>query len=294
MRLIDSHAHLLSEGFDDDREVLLGELAEQMEAIMECVSAPQDFPRVAELVQVYPFLYGAVGVHPEEIAAWSNQAAEQIAQYLHCPKIQAVGEIGLDYHWQPETAPLQKQALVTQLELARSANKPVILHNREATADLYDILQAHRGLRGVVHCFVDGPEIARKAMDLGYYLGFGGVITFKNAGAAARSGSLCADGSHSGWKRIALTWRPSPGGGSAADRIMCGIRHRNWQNLRDYRSSRWLKQPMPMRGHFSDCLRRRYHRHEQRRKLFQRKGFRFFAWEGISGAKKQKCKKGRV
>ena len=187
MRLIDSHAHLLSEGFDADREVLLGELAEQMEAVMECASAPQDFPRVAELVQAYPFLYGAVGVHPEEIAAWSNQAAEQIAQYLHCPKIQAVGEIGLDYHWQPETAPLQKQALVTQLELARSANKPVILHNREATADLYDILQAHRGLRGVVHCFVDGPEIARKAMDLGYYLGFGGVITFKNAGAAAEA-----------------------------------------------------------------------------------------------------------
>ena len=187
MKLIDSHAHLLSEGFDADREVLLEELAEQMEAVVECASAPQDFPRVTELVRAYPFVYGAVGVHPEEIAAWNSATAEQVAQYLHCSKIQAVGEIGLDYHWLPELAEQQKQALDIQLELARAADKPVILHNREATADLYDILQAHRGLRGVVHCFADGPEVALKAMDLGYYLGFGGVITFKNAGAAAES-----------------------------------------------------------------------------------------------------------
>lgn len=187
MRLIDSHAHLLSRAFDGDREQLLAELSEQMEAVVECASAPEDFPRVADLVQRYSFLYGAVGVHPEEVQQWSDAAAERLERHLRGEKMCAVGEIGLDYHWQPEMAELQKQALDAQLCIAAAADKPVILHNREATADLYDILQAHKGLQGVVHCFADGPEVAKRALDLGYYLGFGGVVTFKNAGVVAEA-----------------------------------------------------------------------------------------------------------
>ena len=186
MRLIDSHAHLLSEGFDDDREVLLGELAEQMEAIMECASAPQDFPRVAELVQVYPFLYGAVGVHPEEIAAWSNQAAEQIAQYLHCPKIQAVGEIGLDYYWaENPPRPFQQEIFRRQLALAQELDMPVIVHDREAHGDSLAIVKEFPGVRGVFHCYSGSAEMAQELIKLGWYLGFDGPITYKNARRAA-------------------------------------------------------------------------------------------------------------
>lgn len=182
MRLIDSHAHLLSAAFDDDRAAVMAALSENMEAVVECASAPEDFPRIRELTQAWPFLYGAVGVHPEEISHWDAAAAETVAAALAGEKIVAVGEVGLDYHWAPETAARQKEALAAQIELARQADKPVILHNREATADLYDLLRAHRGVRGVVHCFSDGVEVARQALDLGYYIGIGGVLTFKKPG----------------------------------------------------------------------------------------------------------------
>ncbi len=187
MRLIDSHAHLLSGQFDADRTELLQELASNMEAIIECASAPEDFAKIEALMREWIFIYGAVGVHPEEISAWNEDAACQVEKYLHIPKVLAVGEIGLDYHWQPQTAKKQQEALDAQLSIASAAGKPVILHNREATADLYSLLEAHRPLRGVVHCFADGPEIAERALDMGLYLGFGGIVTFKNAGIITES-----------------------------------------------------------------------------------------------------------
>lgn len=187
MQLIDSHAHLLSSRYDEDRDALMAELAQVMEAVVECASEPGDFPRVVQLAEQYPFIYGAVGVHPEAIDQWTADIPAQLAAYLGSPKIVALGEVGLDYYWEPDKKQAQKAALEAQIAVAKAAGKPVILHNREATADLYDLLQANRGFAGVVHCFSDGPDIAKKALDMGLYIGFGGILTFKNAGVVAEA-----------------------------------------------------------------------------------------------------------
>lgn len=187
MKPIDSHAHLLEPAFDGDREALLKTLPEEVAAILECAANVGDFFRVLDLTESYPYIYGAVGVHPESVQNWSNAAADAIRSYLGREKIVAVGEIGLDYHYEPKTAPAQKKALADQMEIARELDMPVILHNRESTGDMLDMLMSHRGCSGVVHCFTEGTDVARRILDEGFYLGFGGVLTFKNPGPAAEA-----------------------------------------------------------------------------------------------------------
>lgn len=184
MKPIDSHAHLLSEAFDTDREALLLELPQHVKAVIECASSSNDFAQVRALVDSYGYIYGAVGIHPECVDECKDIEVIllQIEKLLQHKKIVALGEIGLDYYWEPEKAEAQKQMLRAQLDVATDTNMPVILHNRDAAKDLLGILRAYKGLRGVIHCFTEGPAVLQQVLDLGLYIGIGGIVTFKNAG----------------------------------------------------------------------------------------------------------------
>ena len=116
-KLIDSHAHLLDERFDEDRAQLIEDLSRQMEAVIECASAPEDFERILELTRRYPLIYGAVGVHPESVDSYTQQALERIEHLLEEPKILAIGEIGLDYYYD-DNAPRETQRLIFEQQLA--------------------------------------------------------------------------------------------------------------------------------------------------------------------------------
>lgn len=192
MKAIDSHAHLLSDAFDADRHVLLGELPQQVQAVVECASSASDFEGVQRLVDRYSYIYGAVGIHPECVDEWEEPDAilQQIEKFLQHKKIVAIGEIGLDYYWEPEKAEAQKQMLRAQLQLAVDTHTPVILHNRDATEDLFAIVGEYTSLRGVIHCFTEGPDILAQALELGLYIGIGGIVTFKNAGKVLEAAKM--------------------------------------------------------------------------------------------------------
>ena len=130
----------------------------------------------------YPFIYGAAGVHPSETAELNEENFKWLAQQCRQSKIVAVGEIGLDYYWEEPEHEIQKIWFERQLELAREVNKPVIIHSREAAKDTYDIMCAHKAseLGGVVHCYSYSAEMALEFVKMGFMIGIGGVVTFKN------------------------------------------------------------------------------------------------------------------
>ena len=183
MKMIDSHCHVVtSEAYEADRQEVMKELELKMEAIIECASSSVDFEKIAGAVGSYGFVYGAVGVHPEEAESWNGKTPALIRQYLSNSKIVAVGEIGLDYYWRDDDAALQRDIFLEQLLLAKDTEKPAIIHSRSSMDDVLEIIGKARGARGVVHCFSEGKEHAKKALDLGMYLGFGGVLTYKKPG----------------------------------------------------------------------------------------------------------------
>ncbi len=193
MPIFESHAHYLDSRFDPDRDALLQSLAAAgVERVMEVACAPADFLPALALADQYPFLYAALGVHPHDASQWDPQVAAQLARLLsQHPKAKALGEIGLDYHYDLSPRPVQRRAFQEQLELARQLDKPVILHVREAYGDAMDILRAQpRPLDGVMHCFSGSPEIARECLELGLYVAFGGAVTFHNARKVLESAAL--------------------------------------------------------------------------------------------------------
>ena len=136
-----------------------------------------------ELARKHPFIYAAVGVHPDEVGELTEENFAWLKEQCQDPKTVAVGETGLDYYWDKENHEVQKYWFRRQLELAKELELPVIVHSREACADtLEEIKRAHtERLRGVIHCFSYSPETAREYLSMGYYIGIGGVATFKNA-----------------------------------------------------------------------------------------------------------------
>ena len=183
MRLFDTHTHLLDEQFDEDRYRVLSALpAAGIAYIVEAASCEADFPRIAALTALYPFAYGAVGVHPQSALEMTDATVRRIRQALTAQKIVAVGEIGLDYHYEYAPRDVQKRVFREQLGIAREYRKPVILHDREAHGDMMAILTEYReGLTGVMHCYSGSYEDAMRYIDMGLYIAFGGALTFKNA-----------------------------------------------------------------------------------------------------------------
>jgi TatD DNase family protein len=181
--IFDTHAHYDDEQFDEDREELLSGMQEAgIGTIVNVGSSIQSSETTLELAHRYPFIYGAVGVHPDEVGALTEEDIAWLKSVSVDPKIVAIGEIGLDYYWNESEPEIQKQWFIRQLDLAREVKLPVIIHSREAARDTLDIMKEHgRGLGGVIHCFSYGVEIAREYLNMDYYLGVGGVLTFKNA-----------------------------------------------------------------------------------------------------------------
>ena len=178
----DTHAHYDSGKFNADREEVLRAVHESGVALIvdpgDCAATSA---RAVAIAQEYDFVYAAVGWHPEEAAGWTDDSLEQIRALAAQPKVCAIGEIGLDYYWDASTKATQEIMLRAQLELALELDLPVIIHDREAHGDSLRIVCDYPGLRGVFHCFSGSPEMAEELLKRGWYLGFDGPITYKNA-----------------------------------------------------------------------------------------------------------------
>ena len=183
MSIFDTHAHYDAEQFDEDRADVLSSLPAANVGLV--VNPGCDLPssrKAVELADRYDFLYAAVGIHPEECAGYTDADLEELRQLARHPKVVAIGEIGLDYYWE-ENPPRDFQQTVfrKQLELALELDLPVIIHDRDAHGDSLDIIREYPAVRGVFHCFSGSPEMAQELLKRGWYLGFDGPITFKNA-----------------------------------------------------------------------------------------------------------------
>ena len=205
--IIDTHVHYDDEAFDADREELIGSLQENnIGIVIDIGSTKESLPKIRSLMDRYDFVYGAIGLHPDEIGDLTDELLGEIREDMKNPKVLAVGEIGLDYYWNKEEQELQKAAFQKQINLALECGKPVVIHSREAASDTLDILREMYGKgslwealhgsapaapgtssgpterKGVMHCYSYSAEQARiYTRELGFYLGIGGVVTFKNA-----------------------------------------------------------------------------------------------------------------
>ena len=184
MDIFDTHAHLLDDHFDSDREQLIASLADNnVKLVMEACTDLGYLEKLIPFIERHPMIYGAAGLHPEELGPYALSDLDAVESALAHEKIKAVGEIGLDYYW-PENPPreVQREFFDAQLSLAAAHHLPVIIHDREAHGDTVDILRAHKDqVTGVMHCFSGSYETAKECLDMGFYIGFGGALTFKNA-----------------------------------------------------------------------------------------------------------------
>lgn len=184
MMIFESHAHYDDEAFDEDREELLSSFKEHgIDKVINVGASLASCRATLRLMEEYPFIYGAMGVHPGETAKLDEESYAWLREQCSTDKVVAVGEIGLDYHWQEPEEHIQKLWFERQIELAREVRLPVIIHSREAAKDTLDMMQALRAeeMGGVVHCYSYTKELAREYLRMGYYFGIGGVVTFHNA-----------------------------------------------------------------------------------------------------------------
>lgn len=182
--IFESHAHYDDEAFDEDRDVLLKSLkGNGIEYVINVGASIESTKSTIELTDRYDFIYGAIGVHPNETEPLTEDFLQFMKSQLQTNnKIVAVGEIGLDYNWEEPARDFQKKWFIRQLELAKETDSPVIIHSRDAAKDTADImLTDYKELNGVIHCFSYTKEMAKQYLDNGFYLGIGGVVTFKNA-----------------------------------------------------------------------------------------------------------------
>ena len=183
MLLFDTHAHYDADWFDADRHDVLAGLPARNVGLV--VNPGCDIPTsrtAVELAEQYPFLYAAVGYHPESCAPYQESDLDLLRQLAGHPKVVAIGEIGLDYYWE-ENPPkeLQQQVFRAQLALARQLNLPVIVHDRDAHADTLSIIREFPEVKGVFHCYSGSAEMAKELVKMGWMISFTGVLTYKNA-----------------------------------------------------------------------------------------------------------------
>lgn len=183
MKIFDSHAHYDDESFNEDRDLVINELKESgVIGVLNCGASIEGTRASVELADKYDFFYAAVGIHPEHADMFNKDILQEIKELANNKKVRAIGEIGLDYYYE-ENPPreIQKSTFRAQMELARELKLPVIIHDRDAHEDTLNILREYPEVKGVLHCFGGSVEFATECLKLGYYLGFTGVVTFKNA-----------------------------------------------------------------------------------------------------------------
>lgn len=180
--IFESHAHYDSGKFAEDREELLISMQENgIGTILNVGATWKSVKTVMELAEQYPFVYAALGLHPDEVGDLNEERFAILKAECQKEKVVAIGEIGLDYYWDHESHELQKKWFLRQLELARELNLPVIIHSRDAAEDTMKMMKEHAaGLRGVIHCFSYSKEMAEEYVKMGFHIGVGGVVTFKN------------------------------------------------------------------------------------------------------------------
>ncbi|MDX8363123.1 TatD family hydrolase [Cytobacillus sp. IB215316] len=182
--LFDTHAHLNATQFDEDVVDVINRA--KMEGVSHIVVVGfdrQTITRAMELTDMYDFIYAAVGWHPVDAIDMVDEDLSWIEELASHPKVVAIGEMGLDYYWDKSPKDVQKEVFRKQIKLAKKVNLPIIIHNREATADVLQILEEENAeqVGGIMHCFTGSVEVAKKCMDMNFYISLGGPVTFKNA-----------------------------------------------------------------------------------------------------------------
>lgn len=181
--IIDTHAHYDDSAFNEDRESLLVSLKEQgISKVVNIGSSLEACRRTLELMDQYDFVYGALGIHPCDSEKLTEDDMEWLKQQSAHEKCVAIGEVGLDYYWDEPARDIQRKWFWRQLQLAKEVNLPVCIHSRDAAQDTIDIMKAEHAeeIGGVVHCYSYSRELAKTFLDMGYYFGIGGVVTFNN------------------------------------------------------------------------------------------------------------------
>ena len=179
--IFDSHAHYDDEAYSTDRHEILSSMPQQ--GVCGIINAAVDIETAKvciELAKKYPFVYATVGVHPENAGSVENDYLKRLSSLSHTPKVVAIGEIGLDYHYDTVAREIQKQIFEQQLMLAKELDMPVVVHDREAHGDILELLKKYR-VKGLVHCFSGSVEMMREIVRLGMSISLGGAVTFKNA-----------------------------------------------------------------------------------------------------------------
>lgn len=182
--IIDTHAHYDDEQFNEDREALLKQLQENgIEKVVNIGASIETSKNTIDLMDQYSFIYGAVGVHPNEVMELNEDTFEQLKEMAKHPKVVAIGEIGLDYYYDEPEKKIQKLWFDRQMQFAKQIKLPIVVHSRDAAKDTLDLMvsASEKDIGGVIHCFSYGIEMARSFLDMGFYIGIGGVVTFKNA-----------------------------------------------------------------------------------------------------------------
>lgn len=188
----DTHAHYDDEAFDADRyDTLDRVLAGGVELIVNASSDEKSCLASLALAEKYPQIYAAVGWHPHESRFFDGDSSDKLRHWLKSKKAVAVGEIGLDYHYDFSERPVQREVFRRQMELARELELPVIVHDRDAHGDCLEIIEDFPEVTGVFHCFSGSAEMAEILLKKGWYLGFGGAVTFKNARKAPEVLAVC-------------------------------------------------------------------------------------------------------
>jgi TatD DNase family protein len=182
--LFDTHAHLNDEQYNEDLQEVIERA--QNEGVSHMVVVGFDrttIQRAMELADKYDFIYACVGWHPVDAIDMTDEDLQWIEELTAHPKVVALGEMGLDYHWDKSPKDIQKQVFRKQIKLAKKVKLPIVIHNREATADIIDILkeEAAEEVGGIMHCFSGSPEVAKECVKMNFYISLGGPVTFKNA-----------------------------------------------------------------------------------------------------------------
>ena len=190
----DTHAHYTDEAFDADRDETINAVHDSgVELIMNASCDMDSCVRALELTQKYSFVYATVGWHPHDAKSFTDESEKLIRELSRNPKVRAIGEIGLDYYYDLSERDKQREVFTRQMELAKELKLPVVIHDRDAHSDCMEIIRKFPEVLGEFHCYSGSAEMAKEILGMGWYLGFTGAITFKNARRALEVIEMCPD-----------------------------------------------------------------------------------------------------
>ena len=183
MHLFDTHAHILDDQFNDDRDQVIRNIYDNMALVVNIGCNLEDCPRTVALAEQHDKLYAAVGLHPEDVKTYTPEGWDLICRLAEHPKVVGIGETGLDYYWDTSTKDAQKVLFEQHIDLAKQLHKPLVIHDREAHGDTLEILKRTNAKEagGILHAFSGSVEMALEVIKMGFYIGLGGPVTFKNA-----------------------------------------------------------------------------------------------------------------